>query len=214
MKRIFLGISILFLTVTASLFCGVANADMGIFATLEWLTDTSPSVGIYTVKIVETDAPGQVVIDAVLNTSLRGNLPKSFSFKYSTLDIEYNEAGSAPKGGDEFLVFLGDPKTHYIFSEYVINLTSPSHDPRRGAIRPDFSILTSGIAIEKVVRDLIAKRQLTVTPNEWSQFSIEIPPGTPGFEPLCRKDVCGLLVPSDFQRKTPTKQGSESEKRN
>ena len=216
MKRIFLGISILFFTAMAGSFCGVASAEIIVGSTLEWLTDTSPYIGIYLASKVGSDAPGQVYVEATLSTPLRGDLPKYFSFDYPTLDfVENNKAACVPKEGDTFLIFLRDAGKNDVRWEHIINLTCPA---MRGfahvAIRPDFSILTNGAAIEKVVRDRMAKRGLTAMswgeyPPMEHRFDIEVPSGTPAFSALYAGSKCYLLVPFDLQKQA-SKQRNKS----
>ena len=197
MKR-FLILAVLFFAIgetRAEVICGV---------TLEWLADTCPYIGVYSAQTVSPDAPGQVHIAATLGDSLRGAPSKTFSFDYPTFVAAGQKPERAPAVGDNFLIFLRDADTRpkEIRWEHIISLARPS---TRGyahvALRPDFTLLTDGDHIAKVVRERIAKK--VVVPTLWREyprdrFRIEVPMDTPAFRALYSDSTCYLIVPDDL----------------
>ena len=175
-------------------------------ATLEWLTDTCPYIGIYTASRFSLAAPCQAYIDASLSESLRGEAPKTFSFPYPTCNGKNNKADCVLEEGEKFLIFLRDAGKADIRSEQVINLTCPaSQGWEHVALRPDFSLLRDGAAIEKVVRQRIVEGQLTAMP--WraypeNRFDIEVPLDTPAFQALYGGSSSFLIVPADFLKQS------------
>jgi len=197
MKRIIMSIVLL-------LAAGSARAEIICGVTLEWLADTCPYVAIYSAQIVSPDAPGQAHISATLAESLRGEPPKTFSFDYPTFDAASQKSAHTPAVGDKFLIFLRDADTRpkEVRWEHIISLTHPS---TRGwahvAVRPDFTVLTDGDQIAKIVRERIAKK--TVVPTLWREyprdrFRVEVPMGTPAFDSLFSGSTCYLIVPDDL----------------
>ena len=197
MHRFIILIVILLATssVRAEIICGV---------TLEWLADTCPYVGIYSTQTISPDSPGSLHISATLTKSLRGEPPKTFSFNYPTFNTASQRSARAPEVGDKFLLFLraADTRSKEIRWEQIISLTHPSaHGYAHVALRPDFTLLTDGDQIVKVVSERIAKK--AVIPTPWREyphdrFRVEVPMDTPAFSAIWGGSSCYLIVPDDL----------------
>lgn len=180
------------------------QAEINCGVTLEWLADTCPYVGLYSALTVSRETSGSIHVSAALETSLRGEPPKTCSFKYPTFSRVSQRPARAPEVGDKFLIFLRDADTRpkEIRWEHIISVTHPSvYGSEHVALRPDFTLLTDGNQILKVVKDRIGKEALTPTPwREYprDRFRVEVPVDTPVFSAIFRGSSCYLIVPDDL----------------
>ena len=180
----------------SEIYCGV---------TLEWLADSCPYIGIYTAETVTPDITGHVWVGASLAETLRGKPPEKVSFDDPGF-VEPTKTTFAHKG-DRYLIFLRDEPTsggkNDVREEHIIRLKRPDTKGwNRAAIRPDFSVLTDGKQVEKVVRDRISK--VAVTPFPWmkrptDRRRVEVPRDTPAFKALWDgQNRVFLIVPEDL----------------
>lgn len=181
----------------SEIYCGV---------TLEWLADSCPYIGIYTVETAQADFSGHIHVGASLTETLRGKPPEKSHFD----DPGFHEPGtktSFPEKGDRYLIFFRDDRTsagkNEIRKEHIIRLKRPNTKGwNLTAIRPDFSVLKDGTQVEKVVRDRISK--VAVTPFPWykrptDRRRVEVPRDTPAFKALWDgENKAFLIIPYDL----------------
>jgi hypothetical protein len=192
--------------VSAALVASAARAEEVAGFTLEWLADTCPYIGVYRVQStspIDSDPSHYLHIVSSLTGALRGEPPKDFAFEYPGPGPGCNEGQVDPAVGDRFLIFLRDAGPKDIRWEQIISLARPAkHCYPYVALRPDFTLLTDGKQIERIVRDRIAKRPLKAM--GWREYprdlsSVEIPPGTPADEAINAGSRCYLIVPDDLR---------------
>jgi hypothetical protein len=184
----------------------VAHAEIIVGATVEWMTDTCPYIGIYRALTVSANSTEQVHIEAELMDAILGKAPKSFTFDYPTWVKQKTPNG--PKIGDRFLIFLRDTDEHDIRWQHLISLSTPalsSYD--HVALRPDFSLLDDGKEIETVVRNRAKAKPLSAMkwheyPKIEDRFRVEVPLASPAGLVLFSGSACYLLVPDDLLNMT------------
>jgi len=197
---------LLAIIVSAALAASAARAEDVAGLTLEWLADTCPYIGVYRVESaspIDADPSHYLHIVSSLTDALRGEPPKDFAFEYPGAGTTSNPGTADPAVGHRFLTFLRDAAPKDIRWEQIISLTTPA---KQGyayvALRPDFTLLSDGKQIERIVRDRIAKKPLKAM--AWREYpgrlsTVEIPPGTPAYEAIDLGSACYLIVPDDLR---------------
>jgi len=191
-----------FLLFLALLVTGSTTAlgEINVGLTLESLADTCPYIGIYSLASVSYSSPYLPHVEASLVKKLRGEPPEKVTFSYASL------AGlpkvTKPEKGDRFMVFFRNAAAKDIRMEEVIGLTKIVRGGQLSlAVEPDFSVVSSGAAIQKIVTDRIASKP--VQPLRWreypdNRFRLEVPHGTPAYGALFAGSSCFLIVPDDL----------------
>lgn len=199
------------LTVFGILFAFAAltlRAEIMVGASLEWLADTSSSIGTYQITESRKESDSAFQLTLKLEDSLKGKPPQKADSSYWVR----LQTGSKPPTiavGDRFLIFLKRDDKDSDRVAHIINLsTSQTGGMDSVAINHKFEVLTNQAKILAVVRGRIEKHP-KVEPVKWheypnSRFDVEVPTDSPAFKVLYGGSTCYLLLPDDLK---PAKTG-------
>lgn len=189
-----------------------ANAEIVIASSIEWLSDTSESIGTYNISdifVKEFDVYNCLVS---ISESIKGNPPNKTIIIYYSVSNEQSKKNVPVKINDEILIFFRKDEKEVKRAIHQINLNKPR---KRGydcvAITSQFELLTEKIEIIKIVEDRLNNYpgQKEFKYGEWPEpvdrFEIEIPYNSPAFEAIWGGSSCFLLVPEDLKHKSKQK---------
>ena len=136
-----------------------ATAEIAVDHSLEWLVDSSTSLGIYTADYVNEVTSGEHFSKSRLLCSLqeklKGNPPKTFQFVYH--HVFYESDPAPPEIGDEFLLFFEGEKPRLDHPRYSIHLNHPCVTGWNAVVyTADCRVLSSRDEIMGVVRERVA----------------------------------------------------------
>lgn len=183
------------------------RAEVMVGASLEWLADTSASVGIYEVTQSRKESDSGFQLSFRLDDKLKGAPPPSTTSPYWVRLPK----GAPPPGvstGERFLVFLKPDDKDAPRVAHLINLSQAQTGGMDSvAINCTFEVLTDPAKILEVVKARI-KSHPTDKATRWreypdSRFDVEVPFETPAHKVLFGGSTCYLLVPDDLK---PVKQ--------
>jgi hypothetical protein len=183
-----------------------ARAGCMLGRSLEWLTDTAQSIGVYTVTSVESKTPDNPSLDRVyyslelkLKESIKGKPPANVKYGYEENYFVVKEKSVAQ--GDLFLVFRGViDKDEPLQAVHVISLEHPGgvlDSSMALAMNAKFEALTDGGAILRTVRDRMAAHPGTY-PAQDGRAAVDITQ-SPAFNGIELDDGYVLLVPPDLR---------------
>ena len=185
------------------------RAEIMVGASLEWLADTSASVGLYQVTESRKESDSAFQLSFRLDDALKGKPPLAAASSYWVRFPKGSQPPSVPVG-DRFLIFLKPDDTDSPRVAHLINLsTSQSGGMDSVAINCKFEVLTDQAQILATVRGRI-KSHPTDTSTKWheypnSRFDVEVPFDSPAFKVLYGGSTCYLLVPKDLKPAKPNK---------
>ncbi|MEK7953798.1 hypothetical protein [Luteolibacter soli] len=190
--------AILYLLVTLTL-----RSEVMVGPSLEWLADTSASVGIYRVTQTRKESDSSFQLSFSLDESLKATPPQSASSPY-WLGLPKDPQPSSVAEEDRFLIFFKSDEKDEARIAHLINLSTPkSRSLMSVAINCKFEVLAEQAAILAVVRGRIKSRP-TTTSTKWreypaSRFDVEVPKASPAFIVLWYGSDCYLLLPEDLK---------------
>ena len=162
------------------LLVSAARAEIMVGESLEWLVDSSPQIGLYTVLGVKrSDPAARASVRLSRQQNLRGGPPVSLDYRL------FLPPEAQPSRGEPLMVFLQEGTIHRVF-----RLDHPVVRGEAAALTSDFQVLKTGTAIREAVR-----RRLK-TPRSNRCQRVEVPWGTPAAEALYSGSSCYLLLPS------------------
>jgi hypothetical protein len=185
------------------------RAEVMVGPSLEWLSDTSASVGIYRVTQTIKKSDSSFQLSFRLDESLKSTPPQSASSPY-WIRLPKDSQPSVVALEDRFLIFLKPDAKDLAQVAHLINLSKPqSEDMMSVAINCKFEVLAEQAAILATVRGRIRSHP-TTTPSKWreypnSRFDVEVPMGSAAFAVLWGGSTCYLLVPEDLYPARPNK---------
>ena len=189
-----------------------AEAENIVVSSLEWLTDTSSAVGIYTVNTCKIKEVGCYVCpyecSVILLRTLKNIPPEERTIIYYNYTFDINDIGS----GDQILVFFSEDDHGEKQVIHQINLDKPQ---KRGdqfiAVTSEFELLTEKDKILGIVETRLKEfpNQKVLKYGEWpkveDRFEIEIPIDNPVYTPVNSGSGCYLVVPEDLKEKAKQK---------
>ena len=193
----------LYLVATSAL-----RAESIVGKSLEWLADTSMSIGVYRVTGSRKEADFHFELSFQLEDVLKGDPLRSTAASYW---LRFRE-GAKPKvaPGDRFLVFLKPDDHDSPRVDHLINL-SVSQDAGWDsvAINSKFEVLTDQAQILALVRARLQSHPTEAVFRRHDDFGssleVEVPGNTPAHYVLFSGSDCYLLVPDDLKPTKPSK---------
>jgi len=181
------------------------RAEIIVGASLEWLADTSASVGLYQVTESRKESDSEFQLFFRLDDALKGKPPLTAASSY-WVRLPKGSQPPSVSVGDRFLIFLKPDDKDSPRVAHLINLsTSQSGGWDSVAINCKFEVLTDHAQILATVRGRIKSHpaetatKLHEYPN--SRFDVEVPFDSPAFKVLYGGSTCYLLVPADLKPK-------------
>lgn len=182
------------------------RAEISVGASLEWLADTSASVGIYQVTESRHESDSAFQLFFRLDEKLKGAPPQSATSPY-WVRLPKGAQPPSVSTGERFLIFLKHDKKDAPRVAHLINLSKPQTGGMDSvAINCKFEVLTDQSKILEVVKERI-KTHPTATPTKLgeypaSKFDVEVPFDTPAHQVLYSGSTCYLFVPEDLKAAT------------
>lgn len=179
------------------------RAEIMVGASLEWLADTSASVGLYRVTESRKESDSAFQLSFRLDDALKGTPPLAAVSPYGVRFPKGSPPASASVG-DRFLIFLKPDDKDSPRVAHLINLsTTQPGGMDSAAINCKFEVLTDQAQILAKVRGRL-KSHPAGTPTKWqeypeSRFDVEVPFDSPAFKVLYGGSACYLLVPEDLK---------------
>lgn len=196
------------LILVAQPFC---HGEIMVGESIEWLVDSSESIGHYKVTKAEPGEKGKTWVytdvQCTLASGLKGAGPENTQFQHYAQGTA-KEPPKAPREGSEFLVFFS-PKKEQPSVRYHISLSAPAvRGFRSVAFTKDARVLKSKEEILETVAERIkldrsvdvpspGKSANVFTPPGNGCLRVEIPADSEAFRALYSGSVCYLVVPAD-----------------
>ncbi|MBK8040687.1 MAG: hypothetical protein IPK22_26675 [Verrucomicrobiaceae bacterium] len=185
------------------------RGEISVGASLEWLTDTSTSIGTYVITDSRKESDSAFQLSLKVEESLKGKPPQNANSPYWVRRPKGSETPIV-RVGDRFLIFLKRDDNDSDRVAHLINLsTSQSGGMESVSINHKFEVLTGQAEILTVVKERI-KGHPTVSPTKWrefplSRFYVEVPMGSQAFGELYGGSTCFLLLPDDLKPEKKSK---------
>jgi hypothetical protein len=192
------------------LVCALAlRAEIIVGSSLEWLADTSASVGIYQVTESRKESDSAFQLSFKLDDTLKGTPPRSPASSYG---VRFRSGTQPPSVavGSRFLIFFKPDDKDLVRVEHLINISTIQDGGWDSiAINSKFEALADQAQILATVRGRL-KSHPTNTSTRWrecpdSRFDVEVPIGSSAFTVLFGGSSCYLLVPDDLKPAKPDK---------
>ena len=181
------------------------RAEIIVGASLEWLADSSASIGIYQVTESRNTSDSAFQLSFRLDDVLKSTPPQTAASSYS---VRFHKEAPIVTIGNRFLIFLKPDETDSPRVAHLINLsTSQIGGLDSVSVNSKFELLTDQTQILATVRERIKSHpkgsptKLHEHPN--SSFDVEVPHGTGASRVLYAKSACFLLVPDDLKPAKP-----------
>lgn len=185
------------------------RAEIIVGTSLEWLADSSTSIGIYQVAESRKESDTNFQLSFRLNEKLKGEPPQAAASSY-WIRAPKGEPAPGVSSGDRFLIFLKPDEKNSLHVATLINLSKPQINGMDSvAINSKFEVLTDPAKILATVRERI-KSHPAAKPTKWqeypnSRFDVEVPHNSPAFSVLWGGSTCYLVVPDDLKPVKPGK---------
>jgi hypothetical protein len=189
-------------------FCSFAftldlQAEIMVGASLEWLADTSPGIGVYEVTRQNRESASAFQLSFRLEKTLKGTPPENSGSPYWVRSSkESSETNIA--NGNRFLLFFKLDEKDTLRVAHLINLSTPQLGGMEStAINSRFEVITDPAKILAVVQERI-KSHPKALPTKWheypdSRFDVEVPTGSAAHAVLWGGSTCYLLLPQDLK---------------
>lgn len=172
-------------------------------ASLEWLADTSPGIGVYQVTGQNKESAPAFQLSFRLEKTLKGTPPENSDSSYwMRLSKESPEPIIA--NGSRFLIFFKPDEKDTPRVAHLINLAAPQLGGMESvAINSKFEVMTDPAKILALVQKRIEShpKALSARWHEYpaSRFDVEVPTGSPAHAILWGGSTCYLLLPEDLK---------------
>lgn len=186
-----------------------ARAEIMVGVSLEWLADTSTSIGLFQVSESQRKTDNEFELTFRLYESLKGDAPESAKSRH-WVRVRRDTTLPTIEIGDSFLLFFKLNEKESLRIDFQINLSDLQNGGINSvAIKSNFEVLTEETQILELVRQRIESHP-NATIMKWneypdSRFDVEVPREAPAFKVLFGKSACYLLVPDDLKPEKPNK---------
>lgn len=179
------------------------QAEIMVGASLEWLADTSPGIGVYQVTRKNRESASAFQLSFRLEKTLKGTPPESTDSAY-WVRPEKGSPEAIIGDGNRFLIFFKLDEKNLPRVAHLINLSTPQRGGMESvAVNSKFEVLTDPAKILALVQGRIESHPKAV-PTGWqeypdSRFDVEVPTGSPAHAVLWSGSTCYLLLPEDLK---------------